>query len=351
MRILSATEAINPALECTKTILFRPFRKGTSWKVAASAYLSLMGRLFIPVPLFFFMIPGVVKYAKPLVVGGLAALGVLLTGILFVLFAIGCRFQFILFDIVLTRTRQIAPLWRRSANHTWPWTIFKLALSLAFCLLCAAPVYLVVRRILPQVKFTPGQPPSPEFFTTFFIAFAIFFVCGMAYMLVASLIGDFALPSIALENMPVTTALGRCFTFIQQEPGQICLYILLKVVISIAVLMAAQICIMILELIVIVPLAIAAALGATVLHTIGPIGHLFLVAAGVIGYLLFFTAIFYLMIGMYGALILYLQAYSMYFLGGRYSVLGDLLEPPPPPAEYSAPSPEPQGLPGYIAPA
>ena len=121
MRTLSATEAINPALECTKTILFRPFRKGASWKLAASAYLSLMGRLFIPVPLFLFMLPGAAKFNNPLLVVGLAILGVFLTGILFVIFVIGCRFQFILFDIVLTRTRQIAPLWRRNANHTWPW--------------------------------------------------------------------------------------------------------------------------------------------------------------------------------------------------------------------------------------
>jgi hypothetical protein len=209
----------------------------------------------------------------------------------------------------------------------------------------------MTRRLLPQVHLTPGQPPSPEFFTAFFVSFAIFGVCALVYTLVVSLIGDLALPSIALENMAVTAALGRCFALIRQEPGQICLYVLLKIVISVAALIAMQICIVILELIVIIPLGFAAGLGAALLHTIGPVGHLLLVVAGVVGYLLLIVAMFYFMVGMYGALILYLQAYSMYFLGGRYPLLGDFLEPPPPPVEYAAPPPEPPALPGYIAPA
>ena len=51
MRILSATEAVSPAVERTKLVLFTPFRVGRSWKLAMTGYLGYASVLYLPVPL------------------------------------------------------------------------------------------------------------------------------------------------------------------------------------------------------------------------------------------------------------------------------------------------------------
>ena len=51
MPILSALDAISPAFARTKLVLFSPFRKGRTWKLAATAYLATAGAVFLPFPL------------------------------------------------------------------------------------------------------------------------------------------------------------------------------------------------------------------------------------------------------------------------------------------------------------
>jgi hypothetical protein len=65
---------------------------------------------------------------------------------------------------------------------------------------------------------------------------------------------------------------------------------------------------------------------------------LLLVAGGIVVYGGFIVAVFYLSVGSFGYLLTLLEAYGIYFLGGRYPLLGDLLQPgidrpftPPPP--------------------
>jgi integral membrane sensor domain MASE1 len=53
MRILSATEAVSPAIARTKLVLFKPFRLGRSWKLAATGYLSGTASMFLPFPLIY----------------------------------------------------------------------------------------------------------------------------------------------------------------------------------------------------------------------------------------------------------------------------------------------------------
>ena len=58
MRILSATEAVSPAIARTKLVLFKPFRLGRSWKLAATGYLGGAATYFLPFPLIYlFFIP------------------------------------------------------------------------------------------------------------------------------------------------------------------------------------------------------------------------------------------------------------------------------------------------------
>jgi hypothetical protein len=57
MRVLSASEAISPAIDRTRSVLFQPFQKGRSWKLAATAYLAILGNIFLPSNLAFLGMP------------------------------------------------------------------------------------------------------------------------------------------------------------------------------------------------------------------------------------------------------------------------------------------------------
>src|ERR1700761_5991166 len=123
MRILSATEAISPAIARTKLILFRPFRFGRSWKFAATAYVSTMGSFFFPFPLIaLFFIPAFV-HSGPwwliwAITGGIVS-ALALTVFLFILCS---RLQFPFMDIVMNRSIFVAPLWRQYGPQAHRWT-------------------------------------------------------------------------------------------------------------------------------------------------------------------------------------------------------------------------------------
>jgi hypothetical protein len=60
---------------------------------------------------------------------------------------------------------------------------------------------------------------------------------------------------------------------------------------------------------------------------------------GVLLVLVFAAVLIYATTGFIGAFVLFLQAYALYFLAGRYPMLGDLLEPPSPAFAYPIPPP------------
>ena len=61
----------------------------------------------------------------------------------------------------------------------------------------------------------------------------------------------------------------------------------------------------------------------------------------------FVLLLFYFMFGFMGCIMTFFQAYGMYFLGGRYPLLGDLLDrtTPPPTWTYPVGFPPPQIFP------
>ena len=168
MRILSATECISPAIERTKLVLFSPFRKGRTWKLCATSYVSTMGTMFLPFPLVYLaFVPFVYKVAGT----GAAvavAIGILLFTALFIwLFYLCSRLQFAWFDMLANRGEFVAPAWRKYGPQSLPWTNLKLALGAAITLVTAVPIVAFVRRLIPlfrSIPLTPqpGQPRHPS---------------------------------------------------------------------------------------------------------------------------------------------------------------------------------------------
>ncbi len=113
MRVLSATECIAPAIERTKAILFRPFRKGRSWKLAAVAYLGRFGTMFFPFPFIYLFFLPAAKSAGTTAVIALVSVVLLMTVVAGIIFYLCSKLQFAYFDIVLNRGEFIAPAWRK----------------------------------------------------------------------------------------------------------------------------------------------------------------------------------------------------------------------------------------------
>ena len=328
MRTLSASEAISPAIDRTKAVLFQPFQKGRSWKLAATAYLAVMGNFFLPTHLAVLGAPhqSTVTGAGFLVFS--IVFGIVVTLVMVALFYVGTRLQFARFDIVVSKAQMIAPLWRKYGPRSWRWLGFKLAISAIFLIVCGVPLVSGFRFLITHLP-TPGQPPSPEFLRSIFIAYAGVVLAICILMLVTSLFNDFVLPPVALEDVFVSEGLRRFVELIRREPGEIVAYIFFKVILGIAAAVAMEICILLVEFIAMIPLGIVGLLGYFALHSLGPVGQILLAVGGVVLLLVFLVFLFYTTILFCGCFVVFFQAYAVYFLGGRYPMLGDLLEPVP----------------------
>ena len=328
MRILSASEAIGPAWERTKAIFFEPFRWGRSWKLAAVAYVAQMGALFLPTPMQMMFGARHMGVPRPAVAALLALVGVLLTAIMFLAFYLGSRMQFVLFEVVATRSGTISPLWAKYGNRVWRWIGLKLLLSIV----ATGVLWLVVlgpfRRLMEHMP-QRGHAPGPGFLALLFALISAIFVGVFALMLLSSLLTDFALPFIALENASISEALGGFGQVVKADPGELFLYMLLKIALAIAFCIGGYIAMFLAEIATFIPCAIVGGIAWLVLRNFGLPGKVLLGVGAFLLFLLIIAWIFYLAIAALGYVLAFFQAYALYFLGGRYPLLGNLLEPPP----------------------
>jgi hypothetical protein len=145
---------------------------------------------------------------------------------------------------------------------------------------------------------------------------------------------DFVLPSLALENTTLGQAFRRFFQLARREPGELCIYVLIKIGLAIAGYLGQSVVAYVLMLVLEIVIGGLVFIGYMILHTLGASDTLMIVLACVIVLPIFLFLIFYTTFLLVGIVLTFLQAYSFYFLGGRYPLLGDLLDrstPPPPP--------------------
>jgi hypothetical protein len=86
------------------------------------------------------------------------------------------------------------------------------------------------------------------------------------------------------------------------------------------------------------------------LHHAGTAGIVVLIACAIFGALVFLCWAVCVVIGFMGSLITFFQAYALYFLGGRYPLLGDLLDRSTPPPAYAFAAAFPPSPPPYQPP-
>lgn len=337
MRPLSASEAIGPALERTRDFLARPFHWRTFFKLAAVAFFAEMGTSFSgsfpsnsgngahglpPAFLAFIIAFAVIIGLVSLVIG-------------LVMLYISSRLQLVLVELVATRQSWVAPVWRRVSSATWRWIGLKVLFFVGILLVTlplTIPVILYFAHHAHDIS-------AGGFFSGFHIAQIIMFVAAaivvvLAICAVYLLVRDLALPFMALEDSSISDALGRLRAIIDAEPGQVALYVFFRILLSVIFGFLAEIGVVLVLLISLIPPGIVGLILWLSLHK-SSAGIVALIGIGILGGLIFLCWAIFVGICFVGSALTFGQTYALYFLGGRYPLLGDLLDRSTPPPTYA----------------
>jgi hypothetical protein len=353
MQILNALDAISPAFSRTKLVIFSPFRMGRTWKLAATAYLSIMGTMFLPYPLIaFYFIPLVHQFGGRSGVAILVSVTTAITFIYLWIFYLCSRLRFAYFDIVSNRGEFVAPAWRKYGAQSFKWTAFKVGLGTLAIAAVALPMSAYIKHLIAGVAsmhLEQGQTPLAAMFTELFTGYAVIL---FVYLLLglffwgSSLLSDFIVPSLALEDTTIELAFQRLGQLIRREPGQFVLYALLKMGLAISGYIAQMIVFCTAIIVVFLVVGLVEWTLGMLLHAGGvPMAVLSVIGMIVSTLLMFFLMFYGMFLGM-GTVLTFLEAYALYFLGGRYPMLGELLDRSTPPVYR----PEPV-YPPYLPPS
>lgn len=330
---LSATDAIAPAWQHTRRLLLGPRDPRLFFKIAAVAFFAEMlgfnsfsggpGRAAHgAAPAVSAMLIAIILFA--------AAAG-LVVGVAFLY--LSSRLQFTLFDIVLRSETTVAPIWRRYGPATWRWIGLKLLFFFGAAL-CLAP--LLVPAIFYFVREISLQSAGDNAHIAGFLFAILVFIAVVMLLVLILVVGfillrDFGLPSMALEGTPLRETVRRVIALAGAEPGQLALYILLRFCLAMAGAIVSEVLIAALALIVGAPLG---GLGFGLwkgLHLGSAGAHAGMIAGWVVLALILLAVLAVGVISLFGYLFTFLQAYAIFFLGGRYPLLGELLTEPPAP--------------------
>jgi hypothetical protein len=336
MQRLNAIDAISPAFTRVHELLFKPFRVGRTFKLTLVSYCAFAGSFFLPFPLLYVGVARLIAGAgrSPLF-AALWAAATVATLIYFGLYYVFARLQLVDFEMVVTLTRVVGPMWRKYPRKVWPWIGIKVALGL-IAMSALLPVLLNGAHELIGV-FTAvkdlGPHPPPEAMAPLFRAFYGFYGLTILMFLIpktiSTVLEDFAMPFFLVENLPLGAAVQRGWAVLAADPLNCIGYLAMKLFLAIVGNTMLGVAIQICMIPVVLAFGIVGFVGWLILHSAGPAGALLMVAGAVVLGACFVAVVFYAAILSSGYLFLLLDAYAIYFLGGRYPMLGNLLEPGP----------------------
>ena len=368
MRIYSAAEAISPALARTKLLLFTPFRWGRTWKLGMTAYLSFVGTIYLPIFLVYMAAAPMVgkiagRTAEWLVITAALCVTVLYT----IVFVLCSRLQFAFFDITLNRGEFVALAWRKYGGIAGRWTWIKIGVGVLAVLLVAAPAITVARGMIGAFEhlaaitkdLQPGAPMPPEMFSimaAFYGAYFGFLLLIGIYYLAVTTFSAFMVPSMALESMTPRAAMQRFFQFVKLETSEFFVFVLIRLGIGLVAYFAGAFAYEFVLLFLVAIIGLVFFLIGLLLHAVGVSVGVLIAIAAIVGIPAFIALNFYIMGLVMGSVFTFFEAHTLYFLGGRYPMLGALLEqstPPPlawPPAPTFADPPAPPPVPTPYTP-
>ncbi|HEY5329238.1 MAG TPA: hypothetical protein VIJ79_05080 [Acidobacteriaceae bacterium] len=337
MRPLSAVDAVSPAWHHVHRLLLARRDWRTILKIGAVAVFAEVGGCNSSFGKGGNFGAGRAPAIMAAVVAFFVLISIVAVLIGLLLFYISSRLQFVLFDVVLRSDTTVAPVWSRYGAVTWRWMLLKFLFFIA-ALLCLAPV--VVPMVVRIVHAPGGHLANPASFIVSMIGSVLLillfvFIIAVCYVLLR----DFGLPSMALENAPMSVTVTRVLRLIQAEPGQIALYLLILLALRIVCGIVCYICLFFAALIAAIPFGGAGlALWLSLRHS-DTAGHIAMIAGGILLGAVFVILVILAAIMIFGYMFTFFQAYTLYFLGGRYPLLGAYLDAQPQPQWTPPPAP------------
>lgn len=356
---LSAIDAVSPAFQQAKRQLFQPFRFGVWARLAvvglATGEFATGGgggfdtiRIPVPEPIrgrgpdnrFWLVDSPSERFWEflPLILAGIALLFLLW----FALVYIHSIFRFVLLDSVLTGRCALRESWRRwqgPGRRYFLWQLgFALVTLVALAIVIGGPVLLAWRAGLFRAAAGSIGLVVLGVLLLFLILLGFIVVTGV----IAVLAKDFLVPLMALEELGALDAWRRLLPLLAADKWGFAGYVLMKIVLAVG----SAILFGILDLIVLFVLAIPLGIAAVAIIAAGGAAGLtwnaFTIGAAVLAGLVALAGLLYLFSFVSVPAVIFFQAYTVHFFGGRYPPLGALLvHSPAPAAPESAPLPAP----------
>ena len=369
---VSAVDCVQPALQHTRQQLFNPFRWGQWSRLALvgilAAELHVGGCGFGNVGSHWPHVPhkngstilpssaspfGVPPFNSAHLSEHLAQfMGLIVVAVFaiivlaFVFLYISSVFRFILFDSVLRRSCAIGEgwhKWRRAGGRFFLWQIvFQIAVSLFFAVLIGVPLAFA----LAAGWASDLQQHVGRMIGGVVLLLGLFAVFVLAAIVVQVLARDFLVPIMALEDLDFADGWHRLLAILRPEKCPFAVYLLLKLVLSIAAGILFTILAIVPVLLIAIPVVVAVVAGraAGLGWSVTTIS-----LAIVLGTVLLFLLMYLVALVSVPATVFF-PAYALYFLAGRYPALDALLHPAPPPVPLPQPPPVPETSPPFEPP-
>src|SRR5579884_44885 len=350
MKILSPTDSIGPAFRRTREVMLKPFRLGFFLKIALVAALTQPSfySVVISYPMQgaqaaagaaaaqhqhrmdfstlwqpgFGTVAGLVILAIGLLVGLVVWVGITY---------LFCRLRFTLFDLIVYKQGKVRQAWSKYGQQSWRYFGVMLLASLAFLIVAAVaigPLFLRMIRTMKELALQGAASNPFPVFAAMFPILGIVLLLGLLWMIVDTVLQDFVLPPMAIEDAPIEAAFGRFFSLLRDEPGTFLGYLLLRFVLSIGLSWALLVVVGIFLLIAGLGVLLG---GVLLLHLMWHGGIalqvVFIILAAIMA-LILLALYFAAMIAIYGTVAVLKESYAAYFFGSRYQELGNRLEPP-----------------------
>ena len=369
---ISAVDCVQPAIQHTRDQLFTHFQWGQWSRLALVGILAAelhvggcnFGGFNLPITrprssrgLLPMSLPPGFPHIDPARIaqfaGAIAAI-LLLGVVLFLVFVyINSVFRFILFDSVLRKHCSIGDgwsLWHRAGRRYFLWQlVFQIAVGLFFVVLIGVPVAIAVAAgAMNNPLEHPGRMAGALVLLIGLLTF-----CALLAAAVQALAKDFLVPIMALEGVDFADGWSRLLAMIRVEPGRYAVYLLLKLVLSIAAVILFSIIAIIPALVVVLPAVVM----VIAVHAAGG-WNVTTISLSVIIAITFLVILVYAMAWVSVPATVFFPAYAIHFFAARYPNLNVLLNPAPvapiaslaalpetPPSEPppAPPSPQPIG--------
>ena len=347
MQVLSAAQAVSPAIERTRRLLFQPFRWGTFLKLCAVAVFTegFGGNFNFSQPRGSSSHSGTVSAPftlSPLWIAIIAGVVVLSLLIGFLVLYLITRLRFALFHCLVYQSKEIRPGWRLYREPANRFFLLNLAVGLIFlcCVVAAAAPFVVGIIRVVQASRAGAQLNLALLLSLALPLVAVALVVALAAVVIDIVLRDLMLPHYALEDATAREAWVAVRAHVTAEKGSFVLYAVLRVLLPIVAMMG-------LVMLAAIPLLIVFGILALCFAGLHPVFAdatagmaslrlaleiLFGAIAAVIGLLA--------AISFGGPLCLWVRNFALLFYGGRYPILGNVLVPPPPPPLFATDEPQ-----------